>query len=159
MRQKLKNLCKMCGMKYLTPMIDVKTRWNLTFYMSERAATLKSSLRALCCSEKSLQSFLMKENEWTELNVLCTLLQKFDRATKLLSMERHPTITAYLPTFHWLLDALHSFIHDNSGPLADAAQIGLEKLQKYEEEFKIKKNSIHRRSFTSSFEVELFQRT
>ncbi|HEY0222577.1 MAG TPA: hAT family dimerization domain-containing protein [Lactovum miscens] len=57
-------------------------------------------------------------------------------------MERHPTITAYLPTFHWLLDALHSFISDNPGPLAVAAENGLDKLQKYEDELQLNKSQI-----------------
>lgn len=74
----------------------------------------------------------MDENEWVELNKLCKLLKKFDRSTKLLSMERHPTISAYIPTLNWLLDSLKSFIKDNPGPLARAAGNGLEKLQKYE---------------------------
>lgn len=129
-------------MSYLTPKIDVKTRWNSTYEMLERAAMLKVPIRALCGSEKSLRPFIMHKNEWAELNLLSVLLQKFDRATKLLSMERHPTITAYLPTFHWLLDALHSFINDNPGPLANAAENGLEKLQKYEEELQLNKSKI-----------------
>lgn len=141
-RLKLRKLCKLHGMRYLTPKIDVKTRWNSTYEMLERAEKLKVPMRALCSSEKSLRSFIMHKNEWAELNVLCVLLQKFDRATKLMSMERHPTITAYLPTFHWLLDALHLFMNDNPGPLARAAENGLVKLQKYEEEFQLSKCKI-----------------
>ncbi|HEY0222576.1 MAG TPA: hypothetical protein VGC17_07295 [Lactovum miscens] len=44
-------------MNYLTPKIDVKTRWNSTYEMLERADKLKVPIRALCGSEKSLRPF------------------------------------------------------------------------------------------------------
>lgn len=142
MRQKMKKLCQMCKMKYLTPKIDVKTRWNSTFLMLERAEKYKAPLAALCSSEKKLGSYLLTEVDWKHLNTLCILLQKFERATKLISMERHPTICAYLPTFHWLLESLKSFILDNPGPLAQAVGEGLDKLEKYESEFRINNSKI-----------------
>lgn len=142
LRQKLRKLCKMYGVKYLTPKIDVSTRWNSTFHMIERAEKLKTPLRVLCSNEKLLHSLLMKENEWTELNKVSVLLQKFERATKFVSMERHSTISSYLPTFHWLLDSLRTFIRNNPGHLADAVEIGLEKLEKYERELNIQKSMI-----------------
>lgn len=132
-RKQLRKMCKICGMDYLTPKIDVSTRWNSTFEMLERAAKLKKPLLALCSSVKSLRSFIITEAQWTELSILCDLLKKFDRSTKLISMERHPTISAYLPTLNWLLDCLKTFIRDNPGQLTDAVEKGVEKLQKYEE--------------------------
>lgn len=82
----------------LNPIIDVSTRWNSTFHMIKRAEYLKDPLRTLCSNEKALNSFIMIENEWKELNNLNELLNKFDRSTKFMSMERHPTISAYLLT-------------------------------------------------------------
>lgn len=117
----------------MTPKIDVSTRWNSTFHMLERAFYLKKPLLAMCTNEKALHPFLMSEVEWSELEKLCKLLKKFDRSTKLVSMERHPTISAYIPTLNWLSESLKSFIKDNPGPLAFAAGKGLEKLQKYED--------------------------
>lgn len=101
--------------------------------MIERAAYLKVPLRALCSNDKSLNGLCMSESAWKELAILKDLLQKFDRSTKLLSMERHPSICAYIPTLNWLIESVETFITENPGPLADAARIGLEKLQKYEE--------------------------
>lgn len=70
--------------------------------------------------------------EWSELESLHTLLQKFHRSTKLMSMERHPTICAYLPTLNWLTESLKSFIKENNGPISLAAQRGVDKLEEYE---------------------------
>lgn len=142
MRQKLKKLCELYEVKYLVPIIDVATRWNSTFQMIERAAYLKRPLHTLCSNEKSLNELLMYENEWKELNTLSVLLQKFHRSTMLLSMERHPTISAYLPTLKWLLESLRSFINMNSGTLGHAAEQGFDKLKKYEKLLEIKSSKL-----------------
>lgn len=137
MRQKLEHHCEFYKMKYLVPIIDVFTRWNSTFQMLDRAEHLKTPLRALCLSEKNLNNFLMTDREWNELDCIKTLLSKFDRSSQLLSMQRHPTIAAYIPTLNWLSDSLEQFISDNPGPMGEAAKNGLEKLQKYEDELSI----------------------
>lgn len=142
MRQKLKKLCFLCLMDYLTPILDVATRWNSTYAMIQRAAKLKTPLRALCSSEKALQPFLFIETEYDELHTLESLLQKFDRATNLMSMARHSTIASYLPTLNWLLDALKDFKSENPGALAIATDSGLSKLQKYEKELKVKNSNL-----------------
>lgn len=142
LRQKLQKLCILYQMDYLTPILDVKTRWNSTYAMIVRAAKLKTPLRALCSNEKELQSLALVDAEYKELGTLETLLQKFDRATNLMSMARHPTIASYLPTLNWLLDSLKEFIADNSGPLNVAAGAGLTKLQKYEQELQFENSNL-----------------
>ena len=133
LRQQLKRLCDLCNKNYLVPIIDVSTRWNSTFSMIIRATKLKVPLRALCVNESSLSGLIITENEWLHLDLLQKLLEKFDRATNLLSMQRHPTISLHLPTLKWLIHSLKIFIQENSGSLAVAANEGLKKLKKYEE--------------------------
>lgn len=130
MRQKLRSLCRLYKIKYRVPIIDVSTRWNSTYEMIQRASYLKSPLRALCTNEKSLNKFITNEAEWVDLNTLKNLLQKFNRSTKLMSMERHPTLSAYIPTLNWLLESLTSFLEETTGVLAQAVEIGLQKLTK-----------------------------
>lgn len=142
MRQKLQYLCQVYKIKYLVPIIDVATRWNSTYQMIERAAYLKTPLHALCLSNKALNKFLTTDEEWTELNSLKKLLQKFHRSTNLMSMERHPTISSYLPTLNWLLESLETFIDANEGMLAEAAANGLEKLKKYEKELQLRSSKL-----------------
>lgn len=132
MRQKLERHCEFYKVKYLVPVIDVATRWNSTFQLLQRAEYLKTPLRALCLNEKHLNTFLLTEREWNDLSCVKDLLAKFDRSSQLLSMQRHPTIAAYIPTLNWLCESLQNFIFDNPGPMGEAAKNGLEKLQKYE---------------------------
>lgn len=142
MRQKLSKHCEFYGMEYRVPIIDVATRWNSTYGMLKRAETLKVPLRALCQNEKTLKKLLIHDSEWSALNCLKALLEKFDRSTQLMSMERHPTIPAYLPTLNWLFESLETFIDENTGPLGEAAKQGLEKLKKYEKDLQIETSQI-----------------
>lgn len=104
MRQKLRKCCEIYKMKYKVPKIDVKTRWNSTNEMIDRGDYLKAPLRALCNNEKTLAA--LQVNEWKILKKINKVLANFKRATQHISMERHPTITSYLPTFDFLMSVL-----------------------------------------------------
>lgn len=96
-----------------------------------RARYLKKALQTLCFHEKSLVSLQMSDEEWSYLSVIEKLLAKFDRATKLMSMERHSTIYSYIPTLNWLIDSVKEFARQHSGTSRHAAQGALAKLNKY----------------------------
>lgn len=132
LRQKLKKICEAYGMKYLVPIIDIITRWNSSYYMICRAEQLTVPLRNLCANEKTLTSLQISDRECHHLIKIKNLLSKFERATKLMSMERHSTNSAYIPTLNWLTSTLAEYVEDNDGPLAVAAHEGLIKLKKYE---------------------------
>lgn len=132
LRQKLNKCCKTYKTEYLVPIIDVSTRWNSTYQMIRRAKKLKIALRVLCLNESKLFRYQINEGEWLLLSDIEKLLHKFDRATQLMSMERHPTICAYLPTLDWLINSVENFAAQHTGSLANAARMGLLKLKKYE---------------------------
>ncbi|KAJ6648390.1 putative AC transposase, partial [Pseudolycoriella hygida] len=113
LRQKLKKMCSIYVLKYLTPILDVMTRWNSTYDMILRAEYLKVPLKMLFSGEKSLASLRITDRQWLELSEVKKVLQKFYRATQLISMERHSTIDAYLPTLDWLIE---NYENDDSVP-------------------------------------------
>lgn len=131
MRQKLKKCCEIFNIKYLVPIIDVKTRWNSTNEMMKRGQYLRDPLRSLSSHEPKLKSFQITDSQWDHLGKIQEVLVKFERATKLVSMERHPTITAYLRIFAWLTSTLKDVIA-NKSILTPAARLGLAKLEKYQ---------------------------
>lgn len=133
MRQKLKKVCESYSMKYLVPVIDVKTRWNSSYHMIQRAQQLRVPLRSLCLNEKSLNNLCITPIEWTELEKIQKLLAKFERSTKLMSMERHATNSSYIPTLNWLIETLTEYADEHSDGLAVAARAGIGKLKKYED--------------------------
>lgn len=130
MRQAFKETCKSFGIKYKVPIIDVKTRWNSSYHMIERAIELREPFDDFCT--QLLPSHSIDSNDWDDLGIVNGLLKKFDRATKFISMDRHTTISAYLPTLYWLIDSLQTFTEKNSGPVNAAVEFGLAKLRKYE---------------------------
>lgn len=132
LRQKLNKICIMYKVKYLVPIVDVKTRWNSSHYMIKRSEYLKIPLQHLCINEKSLNHLRITTSDWCELEKLKAVLVKFDRATKLISMARHPTISAYLPTLDWLIVSLREDAANNSGCVAAAIREAIKKLEKYE---------------------------
>lgn len=132
LRQKLNKLCNMYSVKYLVPILDIKTRWNSTYDMILRAEHLRTPLRVLCSGERSLAPLHITDGEWFDIMEIQHLLQKFHRATQLVSMERHSTIHAYLPTLDWLIVSLKSIVRGPTG-LINAAKAGLRKLEKYQE--------------------------
>lgn len=89
-------------------------------------------MRNLCGNEKTLTSLQISNGEWQELVKIKNLLAKFERATQLMSIERHSTISAYIPTMDWLIATLTEYVEENDGSLAVAAREGLIKLKKYE---------------------------
>lgn len=133
LRQKLKKICESYDMRYLVPIIDVTTRWNSTFHMILRAKKIRVPLRHLCLNEDSLKSLWLASIEWQELDKVEGLLERFERSTKLMSMERHPTNAKYLPTLNWLIEVLTDYTNEHSDGLAEAVKAGCAKLQKYEE--------------------------
>lgn len=132
MRQKLNKLCTVYSLQYLVPILDVITRWNSTYEMILRAEHLRAPLMALCTNEKSLKSLIITERDWLDLLEVKHLLHKFYRATQFVSMERHSTIHAYLPTLDWLIISLKGIVRGLTS-LVHAAKAGLRKLEKYEE--------------------------
>ena len=96
-----------------------------------RSKHLQTPLRHLCVVEKKLVDFQITARDWYELEKIQKLLAKFDRATKLISMACHPTISAYLPTLYWLLEYLREYVAENSGCVANAVQKAVIKLEKY----------------------------
>lgn len=132
LRQQLKRLCHFYQIKPLAPVIDVPTRWNSTDKMIRRAKHLKIPLRAMCLKEINLVPLQITQAEWDELDQLETLLRKFDRATQLISMDRHSTFSCYLPILNWLIDEMTGFAQDASFNLSIAANNGLSKLKKYQ---------------------------
>lgn len=74
----------------------------------------------------------LSDEEWSYLDLVEGLLQKFDRGTKLMSMERHATMPSYIPTLNWIMKSVEDFAKRQTGALHYAALGALSKLKKYE---------------------------
>lgn len=75
---------------YKVPKLDIKTRWNSTNEMIDRADYLKAPLRALCNNEKTLAELQINDDEWNMLKKINKVLANFKRATEHITIQLLP---------------------------------------------------------------------
>ena len=89
----------------LTLILDVKTRWNSTLAMIDRAISLRDDIEAFLEAEEG--GPWLKESEWAELAEIKTALSIFEYPTRLMSLESSP-LAMVQPITLEMLRALHS---------------------------------------------------
>ena len=67
----LRAFCTLKRIKYLKPILDVETRWNLTFYMLKRFKVLKPALLLLAADNCSINDLYPDINDWNSIEVSC----------------------------------------------------------------------------------------
>lgn len=93
-----------------TPLVliqDVKTRWNSTYLMLERARWLRSTLDMYCLADK-LDKMKLNAEEWRQIDYLLCLTKPFFEYTTSFSRTKDVTI-------HWCLNSTISYF-DTSKP-------------------------------------------
>lgn len=134
MIRKLNHCCKVERLPLLKPILDVKTRWNSTYEMIERALTLQRALESICNSVSHLRPMALSSAEWIYLQKLQHLLNNFVKFTVEVSASKHRvTINQAVPTYNVLIDAIDQYAadSDNGMQLRTAAFKARSKLVKY----------------------------
>jgi len=89
---KLKEYFRIDNVDFKTPLPDITTRWNYTYFMIERALEIKSFLAHLTSNLSTLTENWPTESEWKILEDLLELLAPFAMITKVISASSYPTI-------------------------------------------------------------------
>ena len=63
--------CDLKKIKYLKPILDVKTCWNLTFYMLKRFKELEPTLLLLAADDRSINALYSNNDDWNSIKVNC----------------------------------------------------------------------------------------
>jgi len=113
--------------------LDVKTRWNSTFLMLQRALELRGPLGDVATLDRDLRAYHLTDEEWSMLETVCNLLSVFKQATDFLSGSTYPTLTAAILVYNYLMDDLEGFMeaHGESAVLVEAAKAAWGKLSTY----------------------------
>jgi hypothetical protein len=113
--------------------MDVRTRWNSTYKMLQRAEKIRVPLSTVAASDADLDALVLTEDEWSIVSKICRALQMFDEATELVCASKHPTLTGTIPVYNALIDVCEDFVDERTGieMLRKAVDAAREKLRSY----------------------------
>lgn len=143
--------CIVAGIASKIVIRDVRTRWNSTHAMIDRAKELREPYDLTLRSIPKLRKYVLADEEWEKIYELLKLLAPFEEATVMLSNEHSPTMSRIIAVYQGLFDHLEKYVKNDSSDtgllpskrikrnethmhpawLVEAAQRGLDKLEKY----------------------------
>jgi len=89
LNESLKALCDVKGIAYLAPEVDVKTRWNSTYYMLEKWTRMEAALNLLAADDRTVRQRYLNEDDRDNIKDIMTILKLFEHATRLLSASNY----------------------------------------------------------------------
>src|SRR5215831_18723648 len=111
----------MAGVPSKELVVDVRTRWNSTHDMIERALELREPLDSMTTLDPELDKHRLTAEEWQLLQSILQLLEAFKLCTSHLCAASHPTLTIAVPVSNFLIDRLEDHRGTYEGPF-DAIQ-------------------------------------
>ena len=129
-REKLARQCELADVPQREALLDVRTRWNSTYKMLDRANQLRVPLTTMAASSTDLRAFVLADEEWDILAKICKLLKVFDDATKAICASEYPTLANTIPLYNALIDTLEDFTEESTRiqMLDGAVDVAREKL-------------------------------
>ena len=76
-RDSLKQLCRLKGIKYLAPELDVSTRWNSTYYMLEKWKRMEPALKLLAVDDRTVRQKYSRNSDQNNIDVSKLEVYKF----------------------------------------------------------------------------------
>lgn len=121
----------------LLPIQDVRTRWNSTFLMLERAKKLQRVFNQYCSTHQYVQ-FQLGQEEWRQVEYLLLVTKPFFHYTKILSKTQDVTVHSVFSIYKELfshLDGVAELLERKTVPwkkrMLQALQAAKQKLSKY----------------------------
>eukprot|EP00474_Spongospora_subterranea_P005608 CRZ06066.1 hypothetical protein [Spongospora subterranea] len=103
-RKQFLGQCELANVERLMLILDVRTRWNSTFYMIQRAVKVRCGMQNWLRTDPEigrakLGCMQFCQDEWERLERVSCLLEMFENASKLMSGEKYPTLSFVMPIF------------------------------------------------------------
>ncbi|OWB76091.1 hypothetical protein B5S32_g240 [[Candida] boidinii] len=92
------------------PILDVRTRWNSTCDMLERAAELAPTINLFISQESGMSEFRLDDLDWAKVDLVLSLLQPLKEMTEVFSQEGDGNIVCYVSAFEDLKTTLEDFV-------------------------------------------------
>ena len=134
--QRRERFARHCEVSELVPkqlIIDVRTRWNSTYDMVDRALELREPLQNMAMVDPDLQRYSLNDGEWQRLLNMRKILHIFKIATNHLTASSHPTLAIAVPIYNYVLDKLEDYSDSsNKGNFfGSAIEAAIDKLKSY----------------------------
>ena len=97
-RERFEGCCRLNDIDHKELILDVKTRWNSTHDMIERAIELKAAVVAMVQLHDI--GLVLNDADWMLLDKAAQILKPFKIFTHKLSGSRYPTINRAMPAYH-----------------------------------------------------------
>lgn len=140
-REIFKMKCALAKLPIKTLILDVKTRWNSTFWMMHRCQELRIPYDATIKSVPKLKKYSLSDHEWARISDLVQLLNPFREATEMISNAHSPTLSSTSAVYQVLFDQLNQAVRntttravqqvDEENWYIKAIRAGQDKLHKY----------------------------
>lgn len=129
----LKSACTMTSTKFMSPKIDVCTRWNSTHDMLKVALLLKPALISLFQSNIAFHIYLLSEEEWCLCSEVQKFLKHFKTVSTVLGGDSYVSLPYVIVAFNMLLDKIENKMQtlNRTDKLFNAYQAGQDKLLKH----------------------------
>ena len=88
----LESYCRVVGVEFLRPVLEIDIRWNSTLAMFERYIILHPAIYEMCLKDSSIPPCLNTE-ELEKLKLICQILKPFEYATVTLSKDQANSIS------------------------------------------------------------------
>lgn len=115
--------------------LDVRTRWNSTYDMLNRAVKLKEAYVAMTAPGSELEEFALSASDWTKIQGIIEVLKPFEDATQTLSSSKsHASVNMTILCYNRIMDALEKLeerMIATDPELCHAIRCGLDKLVRY----------------------------
>ncbi|PLW26518.1 hypothetical protein PCANC_23590 [Puccinia coronata f. sp. avenae] len=112
--------------------LDVKTRWNSTFLMLQRASELKHVCTTYCGSQPEASKYSLTKAEWEKVEQMIEFLEPLHKVTNILCGSQYPTLSMSLPIYISLVKNIYQVRSQyDSAQLIPAADEMIKKITKY----------------------------
>jgi len=88
---KFRNFCDLFCEKYVSPIVDVCTRWNSTYNMLKAGLGMKRSINAIC-AETDFAQWQFTEDEWEVMQRFASFLKNFALISTLIGGDKYATL-------------------------------------------------------------------
>ncbi|CAB4401720.1 unnamed protein product [Rhizophagus irregularis] len=136
-KEKFARHCEFYSKSTTNLILDVRTRWNSTFFMLDRALNLRDPIDDISLLESELNKFLISNEEWNIVKELHRVLEKFYKATEYMSTSKYVTLSSSVPIYNKLLDHIEGLLDNDDAKyckisiIREAIRKGYEKLRTY----------------------------